>query len=45
VSGGTNEGCGDMTIPNAAILRLVDLTIPATLAIETVPSLANEKSN
>jgi hypothetical protein len=30
VSDGTNEGCGDMTIPTAAIVALADLDLPAT---------------
>lgn len=41
VSEGTDEGCGDMTIPNAAIVTLTEIKIPT----KRVPSRARRKPN
>lgn len=32
LSEGTNEGCGDMTIPSAAVVRMSDLATPADVS-------------
>lgn len=32
VSGVTNEGCGDMTIPTVAVVRMTDLDVPTPIS-------------